>query len=93
MNYRTEHDSLGDVQVPLDKYWGAQTQRSRVNFQIGGEQMPLEIIWAFAVLKKAAAQTNFELGVLAEEKMNLICQVCDEILSGSLNDQFPLVIW
>lgn len=94
MQYRTEHDTMGSIQVPADKYWGAQTERSRNNFKIGPEaSMPQEIIEAFAVLKKAAAYTNAELGVLTEEKRNLIAQVCDEILEGKLNDQFPLVIW
>jgi len=93
MDYRIEHDTMGEVKVPADKYWGAQTQRSLLNFTIGEERMPMEIIFAFAVLKKAAAITNFELGVLPEEKMKLISKVCDEILEGKLDDQFPLVIW
>lgn len=94
MNYRTEKDTMGDVQVPADKFWGAQTERSRNNFKIGPEaSMPHEIIEAFAYLKKAAAFTNAELGVLSEEKRDLIAKVCDEILEGKLNDQFPLVIW
>lgn len=93
-NYRIEHDSMGDVKVPNDKYWGAQTERSRNNFKIGPPaSMPLEIIEAFAVLKKAAALTNHKLGVLPEEKKEMICKVCDEILDGKLYDQFPLVIW
>ena len=94
MNYRTEKDTMGDVQVPADKFWGAQTERSRNNFKIGPEgSMPLEIIEAFAYLKKAAAYTNAELGVLDPQKRDMIAQVCDEILEGKLNDQFPLVIW
>lgn len=95
MEYRIEHDTMGEVKVPADKYWGAQTQRSRDNFKIGGEknQMPLEIIQAFAILKKSAAEANMELGVLSKEKSDLIAQVCDEILSGKLDDQFPLVVW
>ena len=94
MNYRTEKDTMGDVQVPADKFWGAQTERSRNNFKIGPEaSMPYEIIEAFAYLKKAAAFTNAELGVLSEEKRDMIATVCDEILEGKLNDQFPLVIW
>ncbi|KIA84522.1 fumarate hydratase [Kaistella solincola] len=94
MNYRTEKDTMGDVQVPADKFWGAQTERSRNNFKIGPEaSMPHEIIEAFAYLKKAAAYTNAELGVLASEKRDMIAKVCDEILEGKLNDQFPLVIW
>nr|WKN39890.1 class II fumarate hydratase [Tunicatimonas sp. TK19036] len=93
--YRTEKDTMGEVQVPADKYWGAQTQRSKENFKIGGvaTQMPQEIIYAFAVLKKAAAQTNAELGVLDQEKADIIAKVCDEILSGELDEQFPLVVW
>jgi len=93
MNYRIEKDTMGEVQVPADKYWGAQTQRSKENFKIGDGRMPVEIIRAFAYLKKAAAATNEELGVLSAEKAGLIKQVCDEILTGSLDDQFPLVVW
>lgn len=86
---------MGDVKVPADKYWGAQTERSRNNFKIGGEkhQMPIEVVRGFAYLKKAAAHTNFELGVLEEKKKNLISMVCDEILEGKLDDHFPLVVW
>ena len=93
MEYRIEKDTLGPVQVPATKYWGAQTQRSFQNFKIGGHRMPLEIIRAFAILKKAAALTNLELGVLPEEKAKLICQVCDEILQGQHDEEFPLVVW
>jgi fumarate hydratase class II len=94
MQYRTEKDTLGEVKVPADKYWGAQTERSHHNFKIGPEaSMPKEIIYAFAYLKKAAAYTNCELGVLPESKRDLIAQVCDEILAGKLDDEFPLVIW
>ncbi len=94
MQYRTEHDTMGEVQVPADKYWGAQTQRSVMNFKIGEPaSMPTEIIQAFGYLKKAAAHTNCELGVLSEEKRNAISKVCDEIIAGELNEQFPLVIW
>lgn len=94
MNYRVEKDTMGDVQVPADKFWGAQTERSRNNFKIGPEgSMPHEIIEAFAYLKKAAAYTNAELGVLTNEKRDMIAKVCEEILEGNLNDQFPLVIW
>ncbi|MBK8982833.1 MAG: class II fumarate hydratase [Ignavibacteria bacterium] len=93
MEYRTEHDTMGKVKVPADKYWGAQTQRSKDNFRIGGQKMPDEVIKAFAVLKKAAAVTNQKCGVLSEEKMNVIIKVCDEILDGKLDDQFPLVVW
>ncbi len=94
MDYRIEHDTMGEVKVPADKYWGAQTERSRNNFKIGPEaSMPNEIIKAFAYLKKAAAHANTELGVLAAEKRDLISKACDEILEGKLDDQFPLVIW
>src|ERR1700757_5379701 len=94
MSFRTEHDTMGEVQVPADKYWGAQTERSRNNFKIGPEaSMPKQIINAFAYLKKAAAYTNAELGVLTTEKRDLIAQVCDEILAGKLTNEFPLVIW
>ena len=94
MLYRTEKDTMGDVKVPANAYWGAQTERSRNNFKIGPEaSMPKEIIRAFAILKKAAAHTNCELGVLPEDKRDAISAVCDEILAGKLDDQFPLVIW
>jgi fumarate hydratase class II len=94
MEYRIEHDTMGEVRVPADKYWGAQTERSRNNFKIGPSgTMPFEIIEGFAYLKKAAAYTNFDAGVLSKEKRDLIAAVCDEILEGKLNDQFPLVIW
>jgi fumarate hydratase class II len=92
--FRTEHDTMGAVEVPADKYWGAQTERSRNNFRIGPEaSMPKEIIYAFAHLKRAAAQANHDLGVLAAEKCALIEQACQEILDKKLDDQFPLVIW
>ncbi len=91
--YRIEKDSIGEVQVPADKYWAAQTQRSRMNFPIGGQLMPIEVIRAYAYLKKAAAITNEELGVLASAKKDLIGKVCEEILQGKLDDQFPLVVW
>ncbi|MCK4408188.1 MAG: class II fumarate hydratase, partial [Bacteroidales bacterium] len=94
MKTRIEKDTMGNVEVPAEKYWGAQTQRSKNNFKIGEEgSMPIEIIKAFAYLKKAAALTNCELGVLAKEKADLIAAVCDEILDGKLDDNFPLVIW
>ncbi|WP_407482342.1 class II fumarate hydratase [Elizabethkingia meningoseptica] len=94
MNYRTENDTMGEVKVPADKFWGAQTERSRNNFKIGPEaSMPHEIIEAFAYLKKAAAYANTDLRVLASDKRDMIAQICDEILEGKLNDQFPLVIW
>ena len=94
MNYRIEKDTMGEVKVPADKYWGAQTERSRNNFKIGpSASMPKEIIEGFAYLKKAAAYTNHDLGVLSQEKRDAIAAVCDEILAGKLDDQFPLVIW
>lgn len=94
MNYRIEKDTMGEVQVPADKYWGAQTERSLKNFKIGSPaSMPFEIIEGFAYLKKAAAYTNHDLGVLSIEKRDAIAQVCDEILEGKLNEHFPLVIW
>jgi fumarate hydratase class II len=93
MKTRIEKDTMGTVEVPADKYWGAQTQRSINNFKIGGQTMPIEIIRAFAYVKKAAGQTNCELGALPEEKSNLIARVCDEIIGGELDDQFPLVVW
>jgi len=94
MNYRTEKDTMGDVKVLADKYWGAQTQRSLLNFPIGpAASMPIEIIHAFGYLKKAAAITNNKFGLLPADKMKIISQVCDEIISGKLDNQFPLVIW
>ncbi|MBT3621941.1 MAG: class II fumarate hydratase [Flavobacteriales bacterium] len=94
MKYRIEKDTMGEVHVPADKYWGAQTERSRNNFKIGAAaSMPLEVVYGFAYLKKAAAHTNCELGVLTEEKRDLISKVCDEILEGKHDKQFPLVIW
>lgn len=93
MEYRTEKDSLGPVKVPADVYWGAQTQRSKDNFKIGGQRMPVEVIRAFAILKKAAAQANLDLNILSKAKAQLISKVTDEILKGKLDDQFPLVVW
>jgi fumarate hydratase class II len=94
MSFRIEKDTIGEIQVESTKYWGAQTERSRNNFKIGPPaSMPLEIVHAFAVLKKAAAITNFQLGVLEEGKKDLIAKVCDEILDNQLNDEFPLVVW
>lgn len=94
MEYRIEKDTLGKVKVPADKYWGAQTERSRNNFKIGpAGSMPLDIVHAFAYLKKAAAHANYELGTLTKDKRDLIAQVADEIAAGKLDDQFPLVIW
>ena len=93
MEYRIEKDSMGEMQVPADKYWGAQTQRSFQNFKIGIEKMPCEIIEAFAILKKSAATANCRLGKLDEKKKDLIVQVCDEILAGKLEGNFPLAVW
>ncbi|PSG88385.1 class II fumarate hydratase [Aurantibacter aestuarii] len=94
MAFRIEKDTMGDVKVPADKLWGAQTERSRNNFKIGGAaSMPLEVVYGFAYLKKAAAYTNCELGVLDEEKRDLISKACDEILDGKHDNEFPLVIW
>jgi len=94
MSFRIEHDTMGEVQVPADKYWGAQTERSRNNFKIGPEaSMPKEIIHAFGYLKKAAALANAELGVLSTDKAKLIAIACDEVISGKLDAEFPLVIW
>lgn len=93
MEFRTEKDTMGPVQIPADKYWGAQTERSRNNFKIGGHKMPIEVIHAFAILKKAAALANFELKVLPKEKCDIISKVCDEILAGKLDNEFPLVVW
>ena len=95
MEYRIEKDTMGEVKVPVDAYFGAQTQRSIDNFKIAQDinKMPKEIIKAFAYLKKAAALTNNDAGVLAAEKSDLIGKVCDEILEGKLDDYFPLVVW
>ena len=95
MNFRIEKDTMGTVEVPADKYWGAQTQRSINNFKIGGDRnrMPIEIIRAFAILKKSAALANTDLGVMQQDKAEIIAKVCDEILTGQHDDQFPLVIW
>ncbi len=93
MSFRKEKDTIGYVDVPADKLWAAQTQRSLENFKIGGQFMPIEIIRAFAILKKAAALTNRDAGILSDEKCNLIGAVCDEILAGQHDDQFPLVVW
>jgi fumarate hydratase class II len=93
MENRIEKDTMGEVNVPADRYWGAQTQRSKQNFRIGEQRIPIEIIRAFAVLKKAAALTNHECGVLPKDIADVISQVCDEILAGKLDDHFPLVVW
>ena len=94
MEYRIERDTLGEVKVPADKLWGAQTERSRNNFKIGPEaSMPIEVIYSYAIIKKAAAITNHSCGILSKDKMELISTVCDEIVDGKHNDQFPLVVW
>ena len=93
MEYRIEKDTMGEMKVPADKYWAAQTERSRLNFQIGGEVMPREITYAFGILKKAAALANCKLGKISEEKANLIATACDEVIDGKLYEHFPLVVW
>lgn len=93
MSYRVETDTMGEIKVPSNKYYGAQTARSLMNFKIGGEKMPKELIRAFGILKKAAAITNKELGILSAEKADLIVQAADEVIEGKLNDHFPLVVW
>ena len=93
MDYRIEKDSMGEMKVPVNAYWGAQTQRSYENFKIGTEKMPKEITYAFAILKKAVAQANYRLGKLDEKRCEIIGQVCDEVLAGKLDDQFPLAVW
>ncbi|WP_185855589.1 class II fumarate hydratase [Blattabacterium cuenoti] len=94
MIFREEKDTLGTVKIPVEKYWGAQTERSRINFKIGNpNSMPIEIIRSFGLLKKASANANFDLGIISEKKRNIISEVCDEIINGKLDDQFPLVVW
>jgi len=93
MKFRIEQDSMGKVEVEATKYWGAQTQRCINNFDIGNERMPISIIRSYAIVKKACAIANFKCGVLSEEKANLICEVCEEIKSGKLDEHFPLPIW
>lgn len=93
MQTRTEKDTMGEMDVPFDRYWGAQTQRSLNHFKIGTHKMPLEIIRAFGILKKAAAVVNHDMGMLSLEKKDIIAQVCDEIIEGMLDDHFPLVVW
>lgn len=93
MEYRIERDTLGEIKVPADKLWAAQTQRSKENFPIGTEQMPLEIVKAFAILKKSAALSNQKLGKLSEEKAEAIVVAADEIIAGKWNEHFPLVVW
>src|SRR5690625_1696949 len=93
MDYRIEKDTIGEIHVPADKYWGAQTQRSRQNFKIGWEKMPLEIIRAFGILKKSAALANEKLGKLESEKASAIVRAADEVIKGELDEHFPLVVW
>ena len=93
MEYRIEKDTMGEMKVPADKYWAAQTERSHENFRIGTEVMPREITHAFGILKKAAALANYKLGILPEEKKKFICAAADEVISGALNEHFPLVVW
>ena len=93
MEFRIEHDSMGEVQVPADRYWGAQTQRSFEKFKIGIEKIPMEIIRAFGILKKAAAMANNRLGKRVEKRLDLISQACDEMLAGKLDGLFPLAVW
>ncbi|MDX1771019.1 MAG: lyase family protein, partial [Planococcaceae bacterium] len=93
MEFRTERDSIGEIQVPADKLWGAQTQRSKENFAIGSEKMPMELITAYAVLKQAAAIVNHQLGNLSASKKDAISKAANEIMEGKWNDHFPLVVW
>ena len=93
MTFRIEHDTFGEIKVPADKFWGAQTERSKQNFPVGKEQMPIEVVYGFAHLKKAAAIVNLGLGKLSEAKSNAIVKACDDVLSGKLDDHFPLVVW
>ncbi|MBE7087093.1 MAG: class II fumarate hydratase [Clostridiales bacterium] len=93
MEYRIEHDSMGEMKVPADSFWGAQTQRSLENFKIGTEKMPVEIVHAFGILKKAAALANLQLGKLSQEKADAISYACDEVIKGNLKDNFPLAVW
>src|SRR3954468_5059535 len=93
MATRSETDSMGSIEVPAERYWGAQTQRSLENFRIGDERMPRELIYALATIKKASAQVNRELGLLAEDKARLIAAAADEVVRGDLDDEFPLVVW
>ena len=93
MEYRIEKDTMGEMQVPADRYWAAQTQRSFQNFKIGGELMPREITHAFGILKKAAAIANFNMGKMDEKKKDTLCAACDEVIAGQLYDHFPLVVW
>ena len=93
MEYRIERDTMGEVKVPADKYWGAQTQRSFENFKIGTEKMPKEIVKAFGIMKKAAAKVNAQLGTLSQDRADIIIKVCDEIIDGKLEGEFPLAVW
>ncbi|MCL4548014.1 MAG: lyase family protein, partial [Bacteroidetes bacterium] len=93
MEFRIETDSMGEIKVPVNKYYGAQTARSLMNFKIGGERFPAELIRALAIVKKAAAITNCELGTLTAEKRDLIIKAADEVIEGKLSDHFPLVVW
>ena len=93
MSTRTEHDTMGNVEVPSEAYWGAQTQRSRNNFKIGGETLPQPLIYALALVKKAAAATNVSLGRIKPEQADLITQAADDVLNSKLDGQFPLVVW
>src|SRR5699024_10511043 len=93
MDFRIEHDTIGEIKVPAEKFWGAQTQRSKQNFPIGNERMPEEIVKAFAIVKKSSAITNAELGLLEEKKAEAIAYAADKVLAGELHDHFPLVVW
>src|SRR5690625_2461135 len=93
MDYRIEHDTLGEVKVPANKYWGAQTERSKQNFPIGQEKMPVEIIQAFAIVKKSAAKVNSDLGLLDKKKYEAIAYAADKIAANELTEHFPLVVW
>ena len=93
MDFRIETDSMGEIKVPSNKYYGAQTARSLMNFKIGGERFPREMIRALGILKKAAALTNKELGILPAEKADLIVKASDEVIDGKLDEHFPLVVW
>ena len=93
MDYRIEKDTLGEVKIPINALWGAQTQRSFQNFQIGNDRMPLEIIYAIIAIKRAAAMANYECGVLSETKKDLIVHTCDQLLQAKYNDSFPLFVW
>src|SRR5699024_2432737 len=93
MSVRIEHDTFGEIEVPADKYWGAQTERSKRNFPVGKERVPIEVVYGFAQLKRAAALANHELGKLSDDKKNAIVYACDRILNQELDEHFPLVVW